>query len=170
MNAIEFIQGAIDDLNTSIIDDVKTLAREQLTWKPAPNANPIAFLFWHIMRTEDERVHGMQGKPSIWESENLHQKLGLDPKATGTGLREPDVDSVSKIPLSELLAYADKVIKYTKEYLNSLDEAKLDLAPDPNRPTMTNATMIRRVLLSHGWWHLGEIRYLKGLQGMPFAR
>ena len=67
MNAIEFIQSAITELHSVMIDDVKVLTQEQLAWKPAPKANPIGFLFWHYMRTEDNIIQGFQRKTSIWE-------------------------------------------------------------------------------------------------------
>lgn len=170
MALAEFIQDAVAELHGAMIEDVKVLTQEHLAWKPAPKANPIGFLFWHYIRTEDNMLQGFQGKPSIWESEKWYEKLGMDDKAQGTGFQESEVDKVAALPLSEIMTYAEQVIQSSTEYLKSLDDAGFDHAPNPERPRRTIAMMIRNFILAHGWWHLGEIKYLKGMQGMPFAR
>jgi len=157
-------------MHGALMDDVKDLTAEHLAWKPAPGANPIGFLFWHFIRTEDNIVHGLLGQPSIWEGQKWGEKLGMDAKAQGTGFQEPEVDKAAALPLAEVMAYAELVIKDTADYLNSLDDAKLDFAPNPERPRRTVCMMMRHFVLAHGWWHLGEIKYVKGMQGMPAAR
>ena len=170
MTAVEFIQSAVAELHGAMIDDVKVLTQEHLAWKPAPKTNPIGFLFWHYMRTEDNIIQSLQGKPSIWESDKWCEKLGMDVKAQGTGFQEPEVEEVAALPLSELMAYAERVTQSTADYLKSLEDARLDYAPNPDRPRRTIGAMLRSFILAHGWWHLGEIKYVKGMQGMPAAR
>ena len=94
----------------------------------------------------------------------------MDAKAQGTGFQELEVEKVCLLPLSELTTYAERVIQSTEDYLKSLDDAKLDYAPNPERPRWTIGMMVRNFILAHGWWHLGEIKYIKGMQGMPAAR
>lgn len=170
MTTIEFIQSTIAEFHNTLINDVKVLTQENLAWKPAAKANPIGFLFWHITRTQDNIIQGLRKQPSIWESENWHRKLGIETKAQGTGFQEPEVDKVASLPLSELMAYAERVTQSTTDYLKSLDDTKLDDTPDPERPQRTIGMMLRNFIIAHGWWHLGEIKYVKGLLGMPAAR
>ena len=170
MKAIEFVQGSISGLHSEMINDVKGLTQQHLAWKPAPKANPIGFLFWHYMRTEDSLLHDLQGKPSIWESEDWCGRLGIDIKEQGTGFQEAEVEAVAALPLSQVMGYAQRVTQSTEEYLKSLGDADLDHVPDPNRPKRTIGMILRNFILAHGWWHLGEIKYLKGMQGMPAAR
>lgn len=170
MNGVEFVQSAISELHSAMIDHVKVLTQKHLAWKPAPKANPIGFLFWHLMRTEDNMIQGLQGKPSIWESEDWCGKLDIDPKAQGTGFEEAEVEKVCVLPLSDLTAYAERVIQSTEDYLKTLDDTKLDHAPNPERPRRTIGAMLRSFILAHGYGHLGQILYLKGMQGMPAAR
>jgi len=94
----------------------------------------------------------------------------MDPEAQGTGFQEPDCDRVAALPASEMLAYAEKVFAETTDYLNSLDDAGLDYASNPERPRWNVSMMLRNFIVAHGWWHLGEIKYVKGMQGMPAAR
>lgn len=175
MKATEYIDRSVYELHRVMIDDVKGLTQQQAQWRPAPKANPINFLVWHFMRTEDNIVQNLQGKPTIWESGNWHQKLGMDKlgidtKVQGTGFQEPDVDKVATLPITELVAYADQVIQSTTNYMKTLDDAKLDYAADPQRPQRTVGALFRQIIVGHGWWHLGEIKYLKGLQGISAGR
>ena len=94
----------------------------------------------------------------------------MEVKAQGTGFQESGADKVAALPLSELVAYAERVIQSTADYLTSLDDSSLDHAPDPDRPRRTIGVALRSFILAHGWWHLGEIKYLKGMQGMPAAQ
>ena len=169
MNTVDFIRESVSALNTTIIDDIKELTPEQIAWKPAPKANPIGFIFWHCMRAQDNTIQVYQEKPSIWEGEKWHEKLGMDAKASGQGFDQEQVDRVAAQPLTELIEYAEQVAKSSEDYLKSLSETELDRAPDPNRPRRTIAVSLRAFVIAHGWWHIGEIKYLKGLQGMPFA-
>lgn len=115
-------------------------------------------------------MHSLLGKPPIWQSQKWGEKLGMEASGHGTGFQEPEVDKVASLPLPEVMAYAESVIQATDEYLGSLDDDKLDFVPDPARPKRTIGMILRNFVLAHGWWHLGEIKYLKGLQGMPAAR
>jgi hypothetical protein len=94
----------------------------------------------------------------------------MDVKAQGTGFTEPDVDKVAALPIADVIAYAERVGQRTADYLKSIDERRLDVAPNPARPNWTIGMMLRNFIVSHGWWHLGEIRYIKGLQGMSYSR
>ena len=170
MKAIEFIQAAVSELDTTMIGDIRVLTQAQLAWRPVPKANPIGFLFWHCIRNEDNMFQNLRGKPSVWESEGWYKKFDMDPKAQGTGFQDSDVEKAAALPLAELLAYAERVNENTMSYLKSLDDAGLDRAPNPERPRWTVAMMVRNFIIAHGWWHLGEIKYLKGMQGMPAAR
>jgi len=162
MNAIEFIRSSVQGLHEALLADMTDLNQEHVRWSPQPGANPIGYIFLHYMRTEDGQIHRMQDQTSLWEADEWYQKLGLT-----QNLSEDEIDSAARAPLTECLAYAQQVMEGTRRFLATLDDAKLDIAPDPNRPRRTIGVGLRAFILAHGWWHLGEIRYLKGLQGMP---
>ena len=90
-------------------------------------------------------------------------------KDSGMGFRDPEVDKVAALPLSEVMAYAERVVQLASDYLKTVDDTRLDYAPNPERPRRTMMVTLRSFIIAHGWWHLGEIKYLKGMQGMPFA-
>jgi hypothetical protein len=170
VNSAEFVQTIVKEMHGAMMADVKDLTAEHLAWKPAPGANPIGFLFWHYIRSEDNMIHAMMGKASRWQADKWGEKLGMDPQAQGTGFVEAEVDTAAALPPSELLAYAEGVFADTDEFLGTFDDDRLDHAPNPERPRRTWGMMIRNFVIAHGWWHLGEIKYVKGMQGMPGAR
>ena len=167
MNAVEFIQNSVQGLHWSLMEDMKDLSQEHLGWRPQSGANPISHIFIHYMRTEDILIHRMQGMPSLWDTEKWHLKFGVafTDRCFPTG--EDEADIAPSLPLAVTLAYAQRVMDNSREFLETLDDNKLDIAPDPNRPRRTIGVNFRAFILAHGWWHLGEIRYLKGLQGIP---
>lgn len=170
MKTIDFVQAMVNELHLAISEDVKVLNQNHLTWKPMPGANPIGFIYWHFTRSEDNIISGLQGRPPVWESERWYEKLGLEVQVSGTGFKEPEVNKVAELPLPQLVAYHERVVKNTADYLATMDDARLDYTPDPNRPRRTIGLIIRNFVVAHGWWHVGEIRYLKGMQGMSAAR
>ena len=170
MNGAELLQTIISELHSAMFKDVKDLTAEHLKWKPAPGANPIGFLFWHTIRSEDNFVHSLYGKPPIWESGKWGGKLGMDTESQGTGFQENEADNAAALPLSDVMQYATQVAQAVDDYLKTLDDDKLDFAPNPKKPHWTVGMILRNFIIAHGWWHLGEIKYLKGLQGMPSDR
>lgn len=170
MTVAEFIHDAVRELDRASLRDVRELTPEHLRWTPAPQANPIWFLFLHLFRSQDNVIHRtLQGQPLIWDRDRWHERTGLDERAQGTGLSPEDIAKMTTPPLEHLLAYATQVMEATLPYLQTLDEAKLSHVPNPERaPGRTVGQAIYSNLLGHGYWHLGEIRYIKGLQGMPF--
>lgn len=45
----------------------------------------------------------------------------------------------------------------------------LGRALNPDCPNMTLGRSIANLVVCHGFWYLGDIRYTKSLMGMPFA-
>jgi len=169
LTVVDYIARSISDLNSTLIQDVKSLTPSQLAWKPAENANPTGFIFWHFMRSQDEIIANLQKKPSVWLSEKWYEKLGWEPRASGAGFKQPEVDKAGAMPLAETMAYAERVAQASADYMKAVKESDLETALDPARPNRTVVVMLRSFVIAHGWWHIGEIKYLKGLQGMPFA-
>ncbi len=169
MTVVSYIQRSISDVNTTLAQDVKPLTPQQLAWKPAPQAGSIGYIFWHFMRTQDELISGLAKKPSVWVNEKWFEKLGMDQKTSGVGYKAPDIDKAAAMPLATVMQYAERVAANTNSYMESLKDSDLEVAINPERPNRTVVVNLRSFVIAHGWWHDGEIKYLKGLQDMPFA-
>jgi len=170
MTGAEFVQGAFRELHRTLLAEMQPLTQGHLGWRPSPEGNPVGPIFWHFMRTEDGIVHRMQGKRTLFESEGWSEKAGLGGDAQAAALSQDDADRVAQIPKDRMLAYAEAVMESAKVYTESLTDAELDRAPDPGNPRRTVGVSLRSFVLSHGWWHIGEIKYVKGLQGLPGDR
>ena len=170
MDASQFIRTMYTDLIRGFRAEVESLTPEEMYFRPTDDANSIAFILWHSTRSQDTNVHSLvKGIPSLWESEGWHQRFGLSAKDGGTGFNGEQVGAF-RPEKEELLAYCHRVWEVVPGILDDLTEAHLDSAPNQERPTMTVGRSLANFALGHGFWHLGDIRFLKGLQGQPFGR
>jgi hypothetical protein len=168
MNTVEYFLAATKELHLRILDAVKDLTQEQLHFRPLNKGNPIAFIFWHAVRTEDSVINGLlQKKLPIWNAEGWDKKFGMDPRIQGTGMTAEQAASVRIQDLNEFLKYAQKVFQTTEAYVAGLKVEALDEVRDlPVLGKRNLYQVIGGTVLSHGSNHIGEIWYLKGLQGL----
>ncbi|MBI4216989.1 MAG: DinB family protein [Chloroflexi bacterium] len=177
MKTVDFIHSALSDLTRATLAEVKDLTPEQMAWQPSPSGsppglagqagNPVNFIFWHMTRSLDNFCHRYVGKPAVWEVEKWHDRLRMDPTKQGTGTPVAEVGQMAFPSKVELLAYAERAYAGCLECVKELTEEKLNQVTNPERPTMTLGRQVHAFVLGHGWWHLGEIRYIKGLMGIP---
>lgn len=143
-----------------------------MNYRPAPEANSINFLVWHIARKEEavfQRISPGAIVSTIWEREQWYEKFGLDASDSGTGFTASQVEAFNP-EIDLLLAYCERVFATVMEGLDQMTQANLEEVPNPDRAHITKAHMIQSILIGHGYSHLGEVRTIKGLQGMPFGR
>lgn len=170
MEASEFIGIALNDLHAGLRAEIKPLTQEQLLARPAAGVNTIAFLLWHYVRGEDSLLsQQVAGRQPVWVAGGWAARLGVTEEGGGTGFTEEQMLSI-RPDKDELLAYCEQVWSDVPEILKALPAADLDRPTNPERPTMTVGRSIANFVVGHGFWHLGDIRYTKGLMGMPFAR
>jgi len=168
MASIDYFRSAAKGLHQSLLDAVKDLTDEQLHFQPLDKGNHIAFTIWHSVRTEDLVINLMlrKAKP-VWTEEGWDSRLGMDPRAQGTGMSAEEAAAVRIKDLGVFTEYMESAYKATDEYLNSLRDE--DLAEVRDMPMMGKRSLYEAIggtILQHGAGHLGEIWYLKGLQGL----
>ncbi len=168
MTTVEYFVTATRDLHDSLFDAVKDLSTAQLHFQPMEKGNHIAFLLWHYVRTEDVVINGLiQKKPPIWNAEGWDKKLGLDPRAQGTGMTDAQAAALRIEDLKGFLQYSQRVFQATEAFVQGMTEANLGEVRD--LPVMGKRSMFQAIggiVLNHGSNHLGEIWYIKGLQGL----
>lgn len=168
MKTIEYFRGGIKDFHGSFSSAVKGLTDAQLHFRPMGAGNSIAFTFWHYVRTEDIMIQVfLQNKKPIWNTEGWDQKFGMDPRSQGTGMTAEQAAAVRINDLGEFLNYAEKVFQAGETFLESLPEESLDEVKEyPVIGKRSVRQVIGGLVMQHGAGHLGEIWYVKGLQGM----
>jgi len=172
MNTIQFIQSSLFEIFRSFLGETAPLAPEELLFKPTHEANSIAFLLWHFPRiaeTAFHRVSPIERNSTIWERDNWHEKFGLGKTDTGTGFT-PDQVGAFHPDKALLTGYLESVQKALDDGLSLMTPEHLDQPVTPENPQATVGRLIQSVIIGHGYFHLGEVRFLKGLQGRPFPR
>ena len=171
MNGVQVLTREMREIQTSLLRELEPLTEENIYYAPIPGATTIAFIAWHITRTLDDAVHEtipVEPKPTIWASQGYHEKFVMPAgEGTGTGFTADQVGDFR--PGLELLrAYATEVGPTIPAVFEGMTDDDLDRVMDEERPDRTLARLLQTFIIGHTYYHLGEIRYLKGLQGMPF--
>ena len=111
--------GRIQPLAADVVDG---LDAEQLSQAPAPGANTIGWLVWHLTRVQDHHVAELLGSEQIWVSGEWARRCGLepDPSNTGYGHSPEDVRVVRPERPDVLLGYLAQVDARTKAMLEGL--------------------------------------------------
>ena len=156
--------GRIQPLAADVVDG---LDAEQLSQAPAPGANTIGWLVWHLTRVQDHHVAELLGTEQIWVSGEWARRCGLepDPSNTGYGHSPEDVRAVRPEGPDVLLGYLAEVDARTKAMLEGLTPDSLDTVVDRRwDPPVTMG--VRLVSIADDCLqHVGQAAYVRGLLG-----
>jgi len=167
----ELLIDGIEQVNSWWDDALKNLTDEQANWLLPGNTVSIGFNAWHALRTQDDIVNFvLQGrKPTVWMSEGFAERLGLPPVGQGTGMPLEDARKL-QVQVAPLREYNQRVKEVTLEFINNVPLEDLE-AIQPIRPLgeMPKWKVLRQVVMTHSFMHLGEVNAIKGAQGMAFG-
>jgi DinB superfamily len=163
------------------------LTDAQLRKVPQKGMNSIAWVLWHIARSEDVGIHLFSGRKQVFEDGSWASKLRVSDKGSGSGHSPEDVSKVSAgIDLVALKDYRVAVGIRTREAIRALKPADLDTkielsmvrkaiaagaygeSPnvadlEKNWPTRSRAYAISIYGVTHNSSHWGEVSTIKGL-------
>ena len=141
------------------------LTAEQLNARVGEDANPVAWLAWHLLRVQDDHVAEVAGREQVWTAEGWSQRFGLplDDDATGYGFSPDQVAAVRVEDPQLLVGYGAAVHARTAEFLQGLSDEDLDRVVDERwDPPVTLGVRLVSVL-SDDLQHIGQAAYVKGL-------
>ena len=148
-------------------DAVDGLDAEQLREAPAPGANTIGWLIWHLTRVQDHHVAELTGAEQVWAGGEWARRCGLepDPSNTGYGHGPDEVRAVQPEGPDALLGYLDDVEARTRTMLEGLSPDDLDRVVDRRwDPPVTLG--VRLVSIADDCLqHVGQAAYVRGLLG-----
>ena len=163
VDTISFISECLAQAQIRLLGTCDGLTQEQVLWRPAPHANNIGFILWHVARGEDHRITTLAGGAADqWESDGWHQAFGQPIEAPEPGDR-PGLRSLTVPDVDVLVGYLEAAYRGTRQYLFNLAPGELVAVPDPSEPELTVASLLRH-LITHKNNHHGQIDYLRGLQ------
>ena len=145
-----------------VVDLTDGLTEETATYRADPEANTIAWLIWHLTRTQDDHVAGLAGTPQRWPEWRAEFGLPFSDWETGYDQTAEEVEAVRVG--SELLGrYHADVHSLTLDYLNSFTDDEAARVVDTNwDPPVTAAVRLVSVL-GDILQHLGPAGYVRGL-------
>jgi hypothetical protein len=141
------------------------LTAEQLAWAPAPGANTIGWLIWHLTRIQDHHVAEAIGAGQIWVSGSWAGDIGMtaDPNNTGYAHSRGDVAAIRPSSATSLIGYYDAVSARTLDVIAHLSADDLDRIVDENwDPPVTMRVRLVSVL-GDDLQHVGQAAYVRGL-------
>src|SRR5215510_10412161 len=96
MTPAELLTDAFDRILETGTAAVDGLSVEQLSARPAADANSIAWLVWHLARVQDDHVADVAGTEQVWIAKDFVGRFDLpfDSGATGFGMSSEDVSHV----------------------------------------------------------------------------
>jgi hypothetical protein len=146
---------------------VTGLELDQLTDPPAPGANPIAWLVWHLARIQDHHTAQLLEIEQIWVGDDWARQFGLDPDPSNTGFGHSPADVASVRPERPevLLEYLAAVDRRTHSMLKALTAPDLDRIVDRRwDPPVTLGVRLVSIA-DDSLQHLGQAAYVRGLLG-----
>lgn len=167
-------------------------SEEQIRTRPHPEINSIAWLYWHIARTEDLAINRFVGDRSqVLDDEEWMPRLGIYRRDIGLGMTYDEVDDLSRrLNLDALRSYWGSVGQRTVGVVTALTPDDLDgVNEDPHVRRvifdegaiqgehqegilglwsgMTRGYALGYMGLTHTFVHRGDMDIIRGLWGHP---
>ena len=163
MDTVTFVTQCLSQVQLRLLATCEGLTQEQVLWRPAPHANNIGFILWHVARSEDRTVSRLEGdETALWVSERWHERFGQPEESPDPG----DRMGLKALPIPELdilLGYLIAAHQQALHYCSTVTLDDLARAPDPTQPERTVASTLRHVI-THKNNHHGQIDFIRGLQ------
>ncbi|BBZ35474.1 mycothiol transferase [Mycolicibacterium confluentis] len=163
----EAVQELLRDFFTRLIEHVDELTEDlteaMATYRPAPDANTIAWLIWHSARVQDAQVADIAGVDQVWTSDGWVDRFGLDLPRDDTGYGHSADDVAKVVVAAELLAgYYHAVHAMTLDYVTTLTDEELARIVDRNWDPPVTASARLVSIVDDCAQHLGQAAYVRG--------
>ncbi|GAA1481610.1 DUF664 domain-containing protein [Gordonia sinesedis] len=164
MNSIEVLVDGFGRVRENVHRILDGIDEQRLGYHPAPGANSIAWLIWHLTRVQDSHIADAAGTPQVWHAQGWAESFALPfpESATGYGQTTQEALRVVAEP-DQLLGYYDATHEATLAYLDTLSDADLDRIVDTTwDPPVTLGVRLVSVV-DDDTQHVGQAAYVRGL-------
>jgi DinB family protein len=165
MDLRDILRDLFDRVGEHVHEAVDGLDPADLLWTPAPGANPIGWLVWHLTRVQDDHVAEILDVEQLWVTGGraAHFGVSADPGNTGYGHSPTEVAAIRPDSAQVLVDYYEVVASRTDELLDGLTPAGLDRVVDERfDPPVTLGVRLISIAdddIQHG----GQACYVRGL-------
>jgi uncharacterized damage-inducible protein DinB len=163
--ATDLLVDAFGRVREVVHEVLDSLPAEHLAKPPAPGANTIAWLVWHLTRIQDDHVAGVTGSEQVWTTGGWAARFGLPfgDDATGYGQSSEEVTAVRPESTELLTAYYDAVHARTEQFLRGLTDADFERIVDERwDPPVTLGVRLVSII-ADDLQHAGQAAYIRGL-------
>jgi len=165
MTSADLLTDAFERVRETVYDAVMGLTAEQLSFRPYPAGNSIAWLVWHLTRVQDDHIAGVAETRQVWEAGEWAPRFGLltGSMDTGYGNTSEQVSAINVKSAEVLTAYYDAVHERTIRYVSTLTDDDLPRIVDKSwNPPVTLAVRLVSVI-NDDLQHAGQAAYLRGM-------
>jgi Protein of unknown function (DUF664) len=167
MRSADLITDSFGRIRETVTDTLYGLTAEQLTYRVDVDANPIAWLVWHLTRIQDDHVAAAFGVPQVWSEGGWAARFGLPPGSmeTGYGHNRVQVAAISEAcAASDLLGdYHEAVYGQTIKLVAGVTDTDLDRVVDTSwRPPVTLGVRLISVI-NDDMQHAGQAAFVRGI-------
>ena len=160
----DLLTDAFGRIRGVVHDACDGLTEDQLAFRPAGQANSVAWLVWHLTRIQDDHVAAVAGTEQAWLAQGWADRFGLPYPVTDHGYGHSSEQVAACRAAGRLLTgYHDAVYRNTVSYVAGLTEPELDRIVD--RAWVPPVTLGVRLVsvISDDLQHAGQAAYLHGL-------
>lgn len=169
MTQQEILRNSLHSMHELLDKAVDGMTAEQLNFRPAEGGVSGFFSLWHYVRTEDNIVQWViQRQPTVWLANGFDETFGLPRTSQGTGMTADEANAVQVQDVPLWHDYQQKVWQATDEYLAGMSPEEFEDRRVTIKPVgeMSLWNGLYGMCLSHGYRHVGEIEYVRGVQGL----
>ncbi|MEV5914080.1 hypothetical protein DMH25_28610 [Streptomyces sp. WAC 01325] len=165
MHAKDILIDGYNRIREEVHAAVGGLAPDQLGARPAPGANSVAWLIWHLTRVQDDHIADAFELDQVWLAQDWQKTFGLDLPRRDTGYGHTPA-KVAKVQVDSgdlLTGYYDAVHARTLDRLRDVAAKDLERVVDERwDPPVTLGVRLVSVL-SDDLQHVGQAAYVRGL-------
>jgi hypothetical protein len=165
MNSSQLLTDGYSRINELVARALKDATQAELTFRPDPDANSVAWLVWHLTRVQDSHLAEVLDEEQRWMSEGWAERfdLPLEVASTGFGHTSEQVAIVGGAPLELLRGYHDDVHEHTVRFFAGVGDPDLDRVVDTRwDPPVTLGVRLVSVL-SDNLQHAGQALFVRGI-------
>jgi hypothetical protein len=170
MEARDILIDGVEQMTDWLGNAIKDLTQDQVNYLPDGKTTSIGFNTWHVVRTADNITNFVMQdrKPPLWIAKGYADRMGLPKVDQGTGMSLEDARALT-FDNAALQEYLADVRADTLEFLKVVPMEKLaEVQMIKPLGEMPKWRVIRQVIMTHGFMHLGEINAVKGQLGLGF--
>lgn len=167
MTSASLLLDAFGRIRESVSDTVYGLSPAQLAYRISADANPVAWLVWHLTRVQDDHVAGAFGARQVWAAEGWPERFGMPATSMeiGYGQNSHQVATLTAaVSSADLLAdYHEATYEQTAKLVSGVTDADLERVVDTSwHPPVTLGVRLVSVI-NDDLQHVGQAAFLRGI-------